>query len=464
METIDYKPRIGLTTYIASIILLLIAGGVTWYQYGSTKCIPEPVTAYVTQDRDMLIHSELKLNHPQISYHVKAGEKVTIKAYGDSHFWIETEDGTRGLLWFDQIENWKEISHSPNFEKHQYEDKNYVNIGKKQFLDKYMGRSFADNESNYWPALSRCTRGDTTFATYQMRMWEGTNAKIPTVCYVNDTAVALTSFADAPFVGNKNWLKATPWAEWIYTTPFFHVHWDDAMIERQQINLSSWPWIFRFLTNIVLFFVLMFIQWLWAWGAMGLPWMIVMWLVPLRYPFWHLSNAKLYMLLVGVALFSCYFYMPFILLNHGIITTIIIMIAVFFPMFGCSFAIIDQRCELCRCVGFIEVIEKEYDHTETTTEKSSERGEKLYTETLTETTDIKKTDWEGNESCEKKVDKTVYVTYLYYDYRLTYETDYYTHHRMCDICAEYSAHHNVEGEKRLVNKELISTHKETVVE
>ena len=46
----NYPFRISIKWYIIIVLLLAAAGALTYYQYGSTSYLPEPVEAYISSD------------------------------------------------------------------------------------------------------------------------------------------------------------------------------------------------------------------------------------------------------------------------------------------------------------------------------------------------------------------------------------------------------------------------------
>lgn len=420
----NYIPKIEWISLLLTAIIIVAALGLSWYQYGFSKHFPAQVESTIIREDSILFDLPFKNRITHI------GDAITILAYdGKQYFWVEKEDGTRGLLFRGSVDNWQDIRDIEDISKYLLTLENYSNIGKEQFCEEYLAHSFEENETNNWPALYKYTLGDTTYATYHIRMWDGTECKIPTVLYVENKAVAVTSYKDAPFEGNKKWLRCTPWAEWIYSSAFFHFHWDRPMIEKEKITLSTWPWIFRVPTKLFLLLLSIVILLLWV-TVICSPLLIFLYiLIKLRYPFWAFSNGQLTLLLIVASAFSIWFYMPFFILNHGTFVSIIIMGAIFGLLFGVSFAIIDNRCEKCRCVGFIDIIKKEYDHSEFSTDTIEEK-------------DIEK----SNSTLE-----------IYNKYKITYEEKIYNHHRICSVCNTYTLEKDIPGEKEEIKRELIGT-------
>lgn len=422
----DYSPRISYVTYVFVGIVVVLAGALSWYVYdGFGKHIPEPIQAVVGQNYAM------EFGDSNFSRELQKGESIRILACeGGQRFWVETSDHIRGLLFIGAVENWQAIYEQPEMEDYGLKIDNYINIGKDQMIELYLGRSFEENETNYWPALYCYQKGDTVFATYQLRMWEGMQCYIPTICYVADRAVALTSFSKAPFEGNINWLKVTPWAEWLYTTPFFHVNWDRPMISYEKTFCDSWWWIFRIPAKLVLLIIALIVAVFWVSVIMAPFVLLLICLVPLRYPFWHLSNIQLGALLICATLISCYFFMPFLLLNHGGFMTVITMGLVAFIWGSIIASYIQSRCEECRCVGYIVELKRVYHHSDFVT-----REDKEY------------------DSEQSNSNASVYKIY-----KVTTERKYYTQHCECQVCKNYIINKNVLGESIDVEKELIRIH------
>ena len=461
-EKEKYPFRISIGWYVRILLYVLAAAGVTWYQYGNTSYIPEPVNTFVASDSNEE-SNKLATHVPFAQRVLKNGEPITVLAYEHNAFWVETKDGDRGLLYFAAVGDWKSICERKDIDKHRLDQQYFINIGKKEMEQQYLGRSFAENELNYWPALSCYHHGDTLYATYQMRVWNGTEARVPTVCYVNDTAVAIRSFHDAPFEGNKKWLKATPWAGWMYTTPFFHVHWDKPMITRPKVRLENWWWIFRIPVKIILMIFFVIIELYWRIIICN-PIMILLLLVlPLHIFFRKWSNNSIVLLSLFLILISTYFYMPMFLIEHGGFMTIVIMIMVILVGAGMASLLIRERCEQCLNVGFIEVYKKTLNHTEYEKHKRSEKGEEVRRDSEI-TKDIEQlVDQNERVLAEREVaeHKTVWITYRYYEYEITTEKKYYDNHCACKICNNYTLRENEEVEEKEIDKQLVRTYLKT---
>lgn len=355
----DYSPRIGFSMYIWVLVIVLITGFISWYQYGFKKHFPEPVVATVSQD------VQLQMDNHFFTHEVKKGERVTILASEDNErFWVETSDHMRGFLNLEDVQEWKTITNREDIEKYQVVRKNYIILTEAQMQKKYLGHTFEENENIYWPARYRLNKENVTYATYQIRMWDGERFMMPTVRYENDTAVAVQRYSEVPVEGNENWLRAVPWIELLFSTSFFHFHWDRPMIQSQKSWIDNWWWIFKYPLKAIWFLISLFIYVCWiamVFNQFVIPFLC---LVPLRYPFWHLPNFVLGALMAIISAFGCYFFMPFLLLNHGGLMTIIIMFLAFICGLDIIIATLMNRCKKCRCFGFIKEISRELDHTE----------------------------------------------------------------------------------------------------
>lgn len=407
----DYKPRISFSLLIWILVLFLLAGLVSWWQYGFKKHYPTPVSVILPQETKLIVgeDSEYVL--------LKPGEQVSILACENRHFWVETVDHSRGLIYMDNVPHWKSITEREDM-KYELQRNNCINISYEQMKEQYLGRTFEENETNSWPALYYVHKGDKSYATYLLRVWNEGKCYLPTVCYMDNKAVDISIDSEAPFKGNIQWLKYTPWAQWLYSSLFFHWHWDRPMIENTQSMCDSWWWIFRIPFQLILLILGLVVSFFWVSVVFGVFVLLMMCLIPLRYPFWHLDNSSLTILMVLVTAASCYFFMPFLLIDHGGFLTIFIMVVVFCILSGFNALIIQERCEECRCFGYIDVVRKEYTHTETT------------------------------ESEEKVLDKehsTMQVS-LYQIYKVTKEQKYYDHYCVCKICQNESIRKDQLGE------------------
>ena len=418
METISKKSsKLDYSLFFIYGILLVIAGLISWYMYGFKKHIPEPVSAVVSQEYDLNTGG---LN--DIKLHV--GDSVTLMGYDGYNFWTETKNGTRGIFFKGAIDNWQAISETENMEKYQLVLKNYCNIGIEDFKNEYLGHSFQENETNHWPALYCSTQGNILYATYHIRMWDGTNCWIPTVRYEDGIAKEVLHFSEAPFDVKREWLRITPWAGWMYKTPFLHFHWDRPMITKNRLAIDSWPWIFRAPIKLLLIGLVLIVALMWISILCSLFVIAIMWLVELRYPLMFLSNLHLGVLLSVAALAGCWFWLPFIVLNHGAFITVIILFVAF--GFACyiSLPLIELRCDVCRCYGSIDVYKKVYTHTET---KESE--EKILNSKL------------SNAECN-----------VYDVYAVTTETPYYDHYCRCEVCGNESIQKDKAGKAKETKK------------
>ena len=459
----NYPFRISFTWYLMIVLVVAAAVALTYYQYGSTTYLPEPVEAYVTTDylkKDV----ELRTGVPHIHKILTDGEKVKVLgSNGSKDMWVETEKGERGIVDIGSIKDWKTITSRPDIDKHKLYEDYFINIGLKQMEDQYLGHSFEANELNYWPALSCINSGDTLYATYQLRMWDGLNPHIPTICYVNDSAVSILSFRDAPFAGNKKWLRATPWAEWLYTTPFFHIHWDKPMIPRPKIELKNWWWIFRVPAKIILLIIAVIIQLYWRIVTCNPVIIILLLLYPLHILFRNWSNHAVMFFFFVLILLSAYFYMPLFMIDHGSFMTVAILLTMIAVGGGMAIQAVRQRCEECLNVGFIELHKKTLNHTEYEKIKVDERGEEVRRDTHI-TKDIEQLldkDDQVIEQREVGSSKRVYITYRYYEYEITTEKNFYDHHCYCSICDNYIFRENEEVEEKDIDKRLIRTYLKT---
>lgn len=451
-----YPFGVGIAWSLKLLSILLFAAFVTWYHYGSTKNIPLPIETRVAEDSEQ-IKNEFKLGVPQAQRTLKPGEKITVLACVGTSMWVETEDGDRGIFHQGYIENWDAIRQFKDMSHYQIELENFVNIGKKQMENEYLGKSFEENETNHWPALYKCTIGDTVFATYQLRMWDGKTPRIPTVCYVNDKAVSIQSYTNAPFEGNINWLKAMPWATWLYTTPFFHVYWDEPMIPRRKIELKNWWWIFRVPVKIILVIIALIILLYWRTVVCNPLIILLLLLYPFRILFRKWSNRGVFIFGYLLILFSTIFYIPLFLLDHGSFMPICIVILIVLIGITQFYFIARQRCEQCLNVGFIQVFDKSLNHIDYVTEKREERGEEVGRSTHL-TKEIEKTlDAYDNVIDEREVgrSKSVYITYRYNEYEVTIEKKHYDHHCECLICHNYILRENEEVEENEIEKKWI---------
>lgn len=457
METKKKYPfGVGIIWSLKFVLIIAFAAFVTWYHYGTTKNIPLPIETRVIENYEQK-GSEFKVGVPQSQRMLRPGEKITVLARVGSEMWVEAENGDRGLFPQGYVENWDAIRLFKDMDHYQVELNNFVNIGKKQMEKEYLGRSFQDNETNYWPALSKCTIGDTLFATYQLRMWDGKTPLIPTVCYVNDVAVAITSYAEAPFEGNINWLKAMPWASWLYTTPFFKVHWDKPLIPRRKIELKNWWWIFRVPVKIVLLILALIILLYWRTVVCNPLALLILMVYPFRIFFRKWSNSQVFLFGYIVILLNTLFYIPLFLLDHGSFVTICIVILIVLVGITQFYLMARQRCEQCLNVGFIKVFHKSLNHTDYETERREERGEEVGRTTHL-TKEIEKTlDANDNVVDEQEIrrSKRVYITYRYDEYEVTIEKKHYDHHCECLICHNYTVRENEEVEEKEIEKKWI---------
>ncbi|MBR1426803.1 MAG: hypothetical protein IJ581_05060 [Paludibacteraceae bacterium] len=459
----NYPFRISIKWYIIIVLLLAAAGALTYYQYGSTSYLPEPVEAYISSDY-LKKPVELRTAVPYVHRILKDGEKVkALGCDGSRDMWVETENGERGIVGIFEIKDWKTITGRPDMDEHELYEDYFINIGKKQMEDQYLGRSFAANELNYWPALSCAISGDTLYATYQLRMWDGLNPLVPTVCYVNDSAVAIQSFKEAPFAGNKKWLRATPWAELLYTTPFFHIHWDKPMIPRPGIVLDNWWWIFRIPAKLILIVIAVILALYWRIIICNPLIVILLLIYPLHLLFRRWSNIAVTLLFVVLIICSAYFYMPLFLIEHGSFMTVTILLSMIVVGSGIARYTVRQRCEQCLNVGFINLDKKTLNHVEYEKYNVDERGEEVRRDTEI-TKDIEQLlDKNDQVVAEREVgsSKRVYITYRYYEYEITKEKKYYDHHCSCRICDNYVFRENEEVEEKDVDKKLIRTYLKT---
>ncbi len=409
----NYSPRISFVLYIWVLISFLLAGLVSWSQYGFKKHFPSRVSVVLPKE------TTLTIGEDGSSLLLKAGEQVSIMAFENRNIWVETSNHTRGLIHLEAVPNWQSISEREDMQ-YELQRENCINISYEQMCEQFLGRTFEENETNYWPALYCVHKGEKLYATYLLRMWKESECSLPIICYEDNKAVSVQAGSPAPFKGNKQWLRFTPWAQWLYTEPFFHWHWDRPMLESSRMFCDSWWWIFRVPVKLIVLVLALIVSLFWVTVIFGFFVFLMQCLIPFRYPFWHLSNSALTMLMVVVSAASCYFFMPFLLLYHGGFLTICIMLVVFCLLCALNLLIIEERCETCRCLGFIKVIRKEYTHTKTT------------------------------ESEEKVLDKqrSTYQVSIYQIYKVIKEKKYYDHYCTCQVCQAESIRKDQLGETK----------------
>lgn len=137
----DYKPRISFSLLIWILVLFLLAGLVSWWQYGFKKHYPTPVSVILPQETKLIVgeDSEYVL--------LKPGEQVSILACENRHFWVETVDHSRGLIYMDNVPHWKSITEREDM-KYELQRNNCINISYEQMKEQYLGRTFEENETN----------------------------------------------------------------------------------------------------------------------------------------------------------------------------------------------------------------------------------------------------------------------------------------------------------------------------
>lgn len=401
--------------YIKVLLLVLLAAGMTWIQYEPKKEMPKPVAATVRVDDDLDLGKQFG------KVQVKAGEKVTVYAFDGSKAWVETQNHMRGLLFFSSLNDGRKILEREDMQEHELERNNYIYISRQEVEEQYLGRTFANNEKNHWPALYCYSKGKTLYATYQLCMWDDAEASVPTIRYEDGVAVAIERLQELPFEGNENWLKATPWAQWLLTRPYFHVHWDKPMIQRPPIELKSWWWIFRVPVKLILLVIDLFLELLWITVICQPLLLLLILLVPLRFPLYFLSNGALDVLLITAAIAGCYFFLPFLVFNHSSFMTIVIIALILTLCIVTILILESERCEKCKRLNTIRVDRKEFTHTESTSYEDDEFDEELSLKSGFKT-------W-----------KT---------YTVTNERDYEDHYCTCTKCGHQTIRKNQAGEKR----------------
>lgn len=468
-KTQKYPLKINWFFHVRLLAYVLIAGGITWFMYGTPKSMPEPYCTEVFKSSQEYYdksgsegrYYDLNMGIPNAIRMVNKGEKVTVLAFpqSGSDVWVEMENGDRGMLFYGMLTGHQQIVNDKKFVKRRVHLDNYINIGKQQMYDKYLGRSFADNESNYWPALYCCNRGDTLYATYQMRMWVGTNPVIPTVKYVNDTAVSILSYSSAPYEGNTEWLAATPWAAWMYAQPYFHWPWDRPIIPRME-NIIHRGWlIFTVPANFILFIIGLIIDVFWYAIVCGMLAIVLLLLYPFHLIFRKWSNGGVGLFLCLVILLTTYFYMPMFMIGHGSFMTVCAMIIIALCSIVLFVPRVRHRCEHCLNVGFIVLDAKTHSHTEYEKELRTQQGEEVRRDTHI-TKDIEKLLDENDNVIDERVTSTrrkVYITYRYYEYEVTIEKKYFDHHCSCTVCNSYIFRKDEEVQSKEVDKQLKRT-------
>ena len=101
------------------------------------------------------------------------------------------------------------------------------------------------------------------------------------------------------------------------------------MITKNRLAIDSWPWIFRAPIKLLLIGLVLIVALMWISILCSLFVIAIMWLVELRYPLMFVSNLHLGVLLSVAALSGCWFWLPFIVLNHGAFITVIILFVAF---------------------------------------------------------------------------------------------------------------------------------------
>ena len=405
--------------YIKVLLLLLLAAGMTWIQYEPKKETPKPVSAIVSKD------DELQLGQAFNPVKVKKGDKITVYAFDGSKAWVETQDHMRGLLYFGSIENGRAILEREDMQAHELSRENYIYISKQEVLDQYIGHTFAENERHHWPALYCYSKGETLYATYQLCMWDDAEASVPTIRYENGVAVAFYNEEELPFAGNQKWLKATPWAQWILTRPYFHVFWDKPMIQRPPIELKSWWLIFRVPAKLILLVIFLFLELVWLTVICQPLLILIVLLIPLRFPLYFVSNAALDALFILAAIAGCYFFLPFLVFNHSTFMTIIIIALILGISISTGLMMESLRCEQCKRYNTYRIDRKELVRTEKSTREEEEFDE------------------ESSLKAGVKMWKT---------YTITTEQDYENHYCTCIKCGHQKVFLDQTAEKRTDKK------------
>lgn len=116
------------------------------------------------------------------------GTEIVVLSNAGQYFWVQTDDGVRGLINKEGVENYEQLEQQPEIYKYNLDVDCYINITEEQMRKEFLGRSIEENEKNYQPPISYYTRNDTTFVSYHMRMFRTSDMKaiMPTVTYVNN--------------------------------------------------------------------------------------------------------------------------------------------------------------------------------------------------------------------------------------------------------------------------------------
>lgn len=436
---------------VVTVILALCVWSL-WRGYHSAEhisAVKAKIAKSANEDREILC----------LDFHrtkpLTVGTEIVILSNAGQYFWVQTDDGVRGLINKEGVENYEQLEQQPEIYKYNLDVDCYINITEEQMRKEFLGRSIEENEKNYQPPISYYTRNDTTFVSYHMRMFRTSDMKaiMPTVTYVNNQATDIL-YAAYLTPNSKNILPVWgSWAKLLYSSKLLHLPWDKGMLQRTYVKPDQWgitKWLIRKVESGAKYYPGMLC------GLNIVVWIILL-LLPFRVVFRGVSNDKITRYSLIFSAITTILFLPLYVLDNGTMSSIVYMAFNIFLVQVLVKAAIKDRCDTCYNVGSVHVIKKTEGEKKIEKRPYTEKGEVL--EQKEEVTKRIEVELDGGYAKEHHSEsKIVNRLYRYYQYERTYEITYYDHHCECKVCGSKTKRKNAEKSEQMIDQTLVKTY------